>query len=105
MYSNKMSTKFTTLPILDISQLNPTTNLPPSADDLADLSKRLYDIFATTGFAYLVNVPLSFSHADVFRLAGQFFALPEHTKMRIAKRAFRGTKEGVVNINTNTYRG
>lgn len=101
-----MSTKFTTLPILDISQLNPTTNPAPSTEeDLADLSKRLYDIFATTGFAYLVNVPLSFSHADVFRLAGEFFSLSEETKMGVAKRAFRGSKGGGGVNNMNTYRG
>lgn len=90
-----MTTTFSSLPIVDVS---PLKNPNPSTEDLKSLSQRLYDVFATTGFAYLVNTPLSFNHADVFGLTESFFALPDEEKMKLAKRSFR--KE-----NNNTYRG
>lgn len=88
-----MSTAFSSLPIISLKPLS-----KPTDADLADLSKQLYSVFATTGFAYLTDLPLSFSHEDVFGLARRFFALPEEEKMRISKKSFR--KE-----NGNTYRG
>lgn len=90
-----MATTFSSLPIVDVSPLKAPKS---SLEDLKPLSQRLYDVFATTGFAYLVNLPLSFSHVDVFRLTESFFALPDDEKMKLAKRSFR--KE-----NDNTYRG
>ena len=62
------------------------------------LSARLHEVFATVGFAYLINAPLSFDHEDVFGMAKEFFYLPEETKMTVAKKTFRKS-------NTNTYRG
>lgn len=90
-----MSTTFSSLPVVDVSALKYPDS---STRDLKSLSQRLYDVFATTGFAYLVNTPLSFNHADVFSLTESFFALPEDQKMELAKKSFR--KE-----NSNTYRG
>ena len=69
-----------------------------SEEELQQLSDQLHEVFATVGFAYLVNVPLSYDHDDVFRMAGDFFGLPEEVKMRVAKKTFRKT-------NKNTYRG
>lgn len=88
-----MSTTFSSLPIVDLTLLKSQ----PSGD-LSSLSRRLYDVFATTGFAYLVNTPLSFNHAEVFRMTQSFFTLPDEEKMKLAKGSFRGE-------NQNTYRG
>jgi isopenicillin N synthase-like dioxygenase len=49
-------------------------------------------VFATIGFAYLVDVPLSFNHDEFFDLAREFFALPINEKIRLAKNYFRSTK-------------
>lgn len=70
----------------------------PSPDALQALSQNLYDVFATTGFAYLVNAPLTFSHEDVFGLAREFFQMDMAEKMRLAKKTFAKS-------NKNTYRG
>ena len=91
-----MSTAFSSLPIVDLSPLSASSSAKP--DSLTPLSQQLYDVFATTGFAYLTNLPLSFSHEDVFRINRHFFALPESEKMKIAKKSFRRE-------NGNTYRG
>lgn len=91
-----MSTTFSSLPIIDLAPLKRPSG--PTHTQLEDLSRQLYDVFATTGFAYLVNAPLSFRHADIFGLAREFFNLPEEEKMKLAKKSFR--KE-----NSNTYRG
>lgn len=91
----KMATSFSSLPILSLQALK-TGN--PSQDDLDALGRVLYDTFATTGFAYLVDFPLSFSDDEVFGLAKEFFTLPTEEKMKVAKRIF--CKE-----NKNTYRG
>jgi hypothetical protein len=93
--NNSMATTFSSLPIVD---LTPLKSPSPAPADLDSLSQRLHDVFATTGFAYLVNTPLSFNHADVFSMAESFFALPDDEKMKLAKRSFRGE-------NRNTYRG
>lgn len=52
-----MTTSFTSLPIVD---LGPLAADNASEQDLHRLSSLLHDAFATVGFAYLVNVPLSF---------------------------------------------
>ncbi|CRG82747.1 putative iron/ascorbate oxidoreductase DDB_G0283291 [Talaromyces islandicus] len=91
-----MSTIFSSLPIVDLSPLQNTQG--PSESEVEDLSTQLHNVFATTGFAYLVNTPLTFKHADVFGLALEFFSLPHEEKMNLAKKSFR--KE-----NANTYRG
>lgn len=90
-----MTTSFSSLPIIDLGVLSAPS---PSPSDLLKLSKDLYNVFATTGFAYLINPPLSFSHEDVFGLASEFFSLPQSEKMELAKQTF--SKQ-----NKNTYRG
>lgn len=89
-----MTTSFTSLPIVDLSILS-----SPNADvdSLGELSKQLHSVFATTGFAYLINSPLSFSHDDIFGIARDFFSLDPVEKMRLAKKTF-------VRENHNTVR-
>ncbi|KAJ5306028.1 hypothetical protein PENANT_c047G05888 [Penicillium antarcticum] len=91
-----MTTTFSSLPVVDVGPLGSPSGTSPEEEMI--LSKRLYDVFATTGFAYLTNVPLSFKHEDVFNLSRKFFALPEDEKMKLAKRSFRREHK-------NTYRG
>ncbi|EED13663.1 gibberellin 20-oxidase, putative [Talaromyces stipitatus ATCC 10500] len=91
-----MSTTFSSLPIVDLAPLRKPEGLSDS--DQVTLSTKLYNVFATTGFAYLVNTPLTFKHADVFDLALEFFNLPLEKKMNLAKRTFKPE-------NLNTYRG
>ena len=90
-----MTTSFTSLPIVDLA---PLTSDSATEDQLRALSSRLDEVFSTVGFAYLINVPLSFGHEDVFDIAKSFFSLPEDVKMDVAKRTFRKS-------NKNTYRG
>ena len=90
-----MTTSFSSLPIIDLKVLSSSS---PSPSELLALSKDLHDAFATTGFAYLANAPLSFNHEDVFKLASDFFSLPGEEKMRLAKQTLCST-------NKNTYRG
>lgn len=90
-----MTTSFSSLPIIDLKVLSSPS---PDPSDLLILSKELYNVFATTGFAYLINAPLSFKHEDVFHLASDFFSLPEDEKLKLAKQTFSKT-------NKNTYRG
>ena len=90
-----MTTSFSSLPIIDLSVLSSPS---PSPSDLKELSRQLYDVFATTGFVYLMNPPLSFSYDEVFGLASEFFNLQSTEKMRLAKQSF-------VRENRNTYRG
>ncbi|GFF12054.1 clavaminate synthase-like protein [Aspergillus terreus] len=87
-----MTASFSSLPIIDLSQLN------DSPQSVQTLSQQLHDVFATTGFAYLVNAPLSFTPDEVFAMAREFFLLPEEQKMKLAKRSFQPENE-------NTYRG
>lgn len=90
-----MTTNFTSLPIVDLA---PLSSANPTELELKLLADRLHDVFATVGFAYLVNHPLTFSHDDVFRLAREFFEMRDGEKMSVAKKTF--TKS-----NKNTYRG
>lgn len=98
LVSPKMTTDFSALPIVDLS---PLAGPDVSQDALSNLSIELDKVFRSTGFAYLVNPPLSFSHDDVFGLAHEFFSLPEESKMKTAKRTFVGDDSG----RQNTYRG
>ena len=91
-----MATDFSALPVISLAPLKGDDG--PSEDDLNALATRFYDAFATTGFAYLTDYPLSFVDEDVFDLAARFFVLPEQEKMKLAKKSFR--KE-----HDNTYRG
>ncbi|KAL2039710.1 hypothetical protein N7G274_007569 [Stereocaulon virgatum] len=84
-----------TLPIID---LMPLSSPEPTIDALTALSQSLSTALSTTGFAYLINAPLTFTHADIFALAHDFFSLPEEEKLSVAKKTF-------VPQNTNTYRG
>ncbi|PVI04718.1 putative gibberellin 20-oxidase [Periconia macrospinosa] len=90
-----MTTSFSALPIVDVGALR-EPNLQAATVD--KLSKELYDVFSTTGFAYLVNTPLSFGHEEIFGLAREFFTLPVNEKMRLAKKSFHPG-------HRNTYRG
>lgn len=91
-----MTTTFSSLPVVDVGPLgNPEG---ASEGQLQALGQRLYDVFATTGFAYLTNVPLSFNHEQVFAMSRDFFALPQEEKMKLAKKSFRRDHQ-------NTYRG
>ncbi|EMC98243.1 hypothetical protein BAUCODRAFT_418564 [Baudoinia panamericana UAMH 10762] len=90
-----MTTAFSTLPIVDVGVLS---EVQPKAQDVLVLTQKLYDVFTTVGFAYLVNAPLTFTHADIFGLASDFFRLEETEKLRLA------TKTSVPS-NSNTYRG
>lgn len=91
-----MTTTFSSLPVVDVGPLGAPEGA--SQEELTALSKRLYEVFATTGFAYLVNAPLSYRHEEVFNMSREFFALPKEEKMKLAKRSFRRD-------HLNTYRG
>jgi isopenicillin N synthase-like dioxygenase len=93
-----MSTAFSSLPIVSLSVLSSPS---PKPEELVALSARLNEVFSTTGFAYLTDLPLTYTHEDVFGLCDQFFG--EHgpsteEKMKLAKKTF-------VKENVNTYRG
>ncbi|KFX89189.1 hypothetical protein V495_02805 [Pseudogymnoascus sp. VKM F-4514 (FW-929)] len=93
-----MTTSFTTLPIVSLSALSEPH---PDPTALSALSSKLNEVFSTTGFAYLVDLPLTYAHEDVFGLCDSFFSsngLTADEKMRLAKKTF-------VKSNTNTYRG
>jgi len=93
-----MSTSFSSLPIVSLSAISSAS---PEPEELAVLSSRLDEVFATTGFAYLTDLPLTFTHDDVFGLCDDFFGpngLPIDEKMKLAKKIF-------VKENSNTYRG
>jgi len=93
-----MSISFSSLPIVSLSALS-SSSLNPQ--ELAVLSDRLDEVFSTTGFAYLTDLPLTYTHDDVFGLCEEFFGpngLPVEEKMKLAKKTF-------VSNNTNTYRG
>ncbi|KAF2122980.1 2OG-Fe(II) oxygenase [Lophiotrema nucula] len=95
LYTRNMTTSFSTLPVVDVS---PLKQPHPSRRDVERLSRQLYDVFATTGFAYLVGLPFSFDHDEIFDVTKEFFAIPLADKMRLAKHSFK-------HRNENTYRG
>ena len=90
-----MATSFSQVPIVDVGALK-ASHLNP--DDTRALSQQLYNVFATTGFAYLINAPLNFTHGELFDLSQDLFSLPASEKMKLAKQTFCPT-------NYNTYRG
>jgi isopenicillin N synthase-like dioxygenase len=67
-----MSTPFLSLPIVSLTALS---CLSPSSEVLDAVSSRLDEVFSTTGFAYLTDLPLTYSHDDVFGLCDDFFGL------------------------------
>ncbi|KAG9236166.1 putative iron/ascorbate oxidoreductase [Amylocarpus encephaloides] len=92
-----MSTSFSSLPIISLSALL----TPGKQEDLLELSSRLDEVLSTTGFAYLTDLPLTYTHEDVFEICEDFFGengIPDEEKMKLAKRTF-------VKDNENTYRG
>lgn len=93
-----MSTSFSSLPIVSLSALSsPEQN----EGQLLELSSRLDEVFSTTGFAYLTDLLLTYTHDDVFGLCDNFFGVngvSGKDKMQIAKKTF-------VKSNKNTYRG
>ncbi|OJD14114.1 hypothetical protein AJ78_05515 [Emergomyces pasteurianus Ep9510] len=91
-----MATTFSSLPIVDLSPLKTPHEL--DVQKQRDLANQLYGVFATTGFAYLVNHPLSFDHQALFNMNREFFTLPIEEKMKLAKKSFRKD-------HNNTYRG
>ncbi|KAF8855264.1 putative iron/ascorbate oxidoreductase [Acephala macrosclerotiorum] len=93
-----MSTSFSSLPVISLSALSLSY---PKSEELAALSSRLDEVFSTTGFVYLTDLPLTFNHEDVFGLCDEFFGgngLSLDEKMTLAKKTF-------VKTNKNTYRG
>jgi isopenicillin N synthase-like dioxygenase len=93
-----MTTSFSTLPVVSLSALSEPQSNPKA---ISELSLKLNEVFSTTGFAYLVDLPLTYTHEDVFGLCDSFYSsdgLTEDEKMRLAKKTF-------VKSNTNTYRG
>ncbi|KAL8935545.1 MAG: hypothetical protein Q9216_005370 [Gyalolechia sp. 2 TL-2023] len=83
------------LPVIDLSPLS-----LPDVDhaSINKLATELGKAFESDGFAYLINVPLTFSHDHVFNLAKDFFQIPQAEKLRLAKKTFERN-------NKNTYRG
>ena len=93
-----MSTSFSSLPIISLAALSSSS---PRPEALSALSTRLDEVFSTTGFAYLIDLPLTYTHEDVFSLCDDFFGdegLSIEEKMKLAKKTF-------VKANVNTYRG
>ncbi|KAL9636311.1 MAG: hypothetical protein Q9164_002893 [Protoblastenia rupestris] len=83
------------LPIIDLA---PLCTLNPSTEVIQSLSQSLSDAFSTTGFAYLINSPISLDHTEIFALAHSFFSLSLSEKNMIAKKSF-------CSENSNTYHG
>ncbi|KAL8760271.1 MAG: hypothetical protein Q9199_000170 [Rusavskia elegans] len=83
------------LPVIDLSCLDVC---PVSFRNDRELAIQLGNALETKGFAYLVNVPLTFGHEEVFGLAKKFSSLPENENLRLGKQSFQRN-------NNNTYRG
>ncbi|KAK0118223.1 hypothetical protein ONS95_012527 [Cadophora gregata] len=93
-----MSTSFSSLPIVSLAGLSFP---PPKPEDLETLASRLNEVFSTTGFAYLTDLPITYCHDDVFAICDEFFGpkgLTMDEKMKLAKKTF-------VPTNKNSYRG
>lgn len=93
-----MSTSFSSLPLVSLSALSDPTATP---EVLVSLSRQLDDVFSTTGFAYLTDLPLTYTHEDVFSLCDDIFGtqgFSEADKLETSKKTF-------VKANKNTYRG
>ncbi|CAG8973379.1 hypothetical protein HYALB_00000142 [Hymenoscyphus albidus] len=93
-----MSTLFSSLPVVSLSALSSAER---NEGQLFVLSSRLDEVFSTTGFAYLTDLPLTYTHEDVFGLCDSFFGengVTSEEKMQITKKIF-------VKSNKNTYRG
>jgi isopenicillin N synthase-like dioxygenase len=93
-----MSTSFSSLPIISLSALSKS---PHDQAELVKLAAILDNVFSTTGFAYLTDLPLTYTHEDVFGICDDFFGsngISKEEKMKLAKRTF-------VSENKNTYRG
>lgn len=61
------------------------------------LAAQLGKTSETEGFAYLVNIPLTFSHDRVFATAKSFFQCSQADKLRLVKKSFQRN-------NSNAYR-
>ena len=83
------------LPVIDLSPLSHTT---PTISTLNQLSESLSTALSSTGFAYLLNPPLSTAPTATTALARAFFSLPLKSKYSIAKKS-------ACRANNNTYRG
>ena len=93
-----MSTSFSSLPIISLAALSKSHC---DESELLQLAKDLDHVFSTTGFAYLTDLPLTYTHEDVFGICDDFFGqngVSMEEKMKIAKKTF-------VPGNKNTYRG
>ncbi|ORY56953.1 uncharacterized protein BCR38DRAFT_504690 [Pseudomassariella vexata] len=75
-----MATKFVSVPIVDLA---PLSTVELSEEALIAVAKELHEVFATTGFAYLINSPLSFSNEEILGLAREFFSIDEEKKMAL----------------------
>jgi isopenicillin N synthase-like dioxygenase len=93
-----MSTSFSSLPIISLSALSKTLS---DEAELLKLAAELDNVFSTTGFAYLTDLPLNYTHEDVFGICEEVFGvngISVEEKMKLAKKTF-------VPENKNTYRG
>ncbi|KAF2452019.1 putative gibberellin 20-oxidase [Karstenula rhodostoma CBS 690.94] len=93
-----MSTTFSSLPVVDVHILKASESTILNTAGHQELGEKLYDAFATVGFAYLIDAPLGFTQDELFELSREFFALPLNQKMKLAKKSFRPS-------HVNTYRG
>lgn len=93
-----MATSFSSLPIVSLAALSKPN---PTHAELDKISCALDNVFSTTGFAYLTDLPLSFDHGNIFSLCDSLFNNPSYPleeRMELAKKSF-------VKDHPNTYRG
>lgn len=89
------------LPIIDLANLSLSAQGNSAISHLSSKLSTAFsisDAFSTTGFAYLINAPLSLTHSEIFALAHDLFSISHESKMKVAKKTFRPE-------NGNTYRG
>ncbi len=73
------------IPIFDISPINKSSDL----EELTYLAKKLYSIYSTVGFAYIVNHSIQQTlFDDIFEQSKLFHALPEAEKIKIKQNEF-----------------